>query len=97
MFTVKIYIYGKVKVYERHSRAKSIECKDIFKYLGNIFFSDFGVKFPSDWLYDGFKMSPDFTNDTKMLSYSGTREFKSNPNFSLQTSYHDSWKISSPF
>ena len=34
-------------------------------------FRDFGMNYPSDWLYDGFKMTPDFDFDSKMISYSG--------------------------
>ena len=39
---------------------------------GNKFCSDFGANYPSEWLYDGFKMSPDFDYDKRMISYSGT-------------------------
>ena len=97
LYFAKIYICGKVKIWEKSTKTKLTGCKYIciciYQFLR---FRDFGTNYPSDWLYDGFRMTPNFNFDTKMLSYSGTRQFTSTPDFSLTTTYRDNWKITSP-
>ena len=79
LYIAKIYICGKVKFCENSTKAKLTECKyymllPIYVYLYQFLYCrDFGTNYPSDWLYDGFRMTPNFNFDTKMLSYSGTR------------------------
>ena len=57
---------------------------------------DFGTNYPTDYLFDGWKLSPDFDSDTTINSYSGTRNFRSTPDFSLRDIYILAWKKTSP-
>ena len=38
-------------------------------------FRDFGTNYPKEYLYDGWRMTPDFNFDSYMGSYSGDRNF----------------------
>ena len=71
LFILRICTYGKVKVSESSIWTKLIDCK-IKKLILN---RDFGTNYPTEYLHDGWKLSPDFDFDTRINSYSGTRNF----------------------